>query len=170
MATLGKAQSKAIQYLKEMFLYNHSYGDKDNYEIKEFKCEPFESQDKKSKWSVVIEVGMKNDEGTAAAIICRDRRHFFIGKNGGVEVLYSPTKKSNKPWRIMMGSNNLGWIGSRSINRKSNLRKWSWRILIVLFFMTILGISSKFDYDEQNHESSQPTQELTIWKVPTRTN
>ncbi len=92
MATLGKAQIKAIEYLKEMFLYYHSYGEKDKYEIKEFKSLPLIPEDNKSKWSVVIETGMKNDDGTMAAIICRDRRHFFIGKNGGVEVIDDKAK------------------------------------------------------------------------------
>jgi hypothetical protein len=34
--------------------------------------------------SFVIEVGMPDDEGTLASALCRDYRHFFIGKRGGV--------------------------------------------------------------------------------------
>jgi hypothetical protein len=44
-------------------------------------------EDKKYFISFVIETGMPNDEGTAASLICRDRRHFFIGKRGGIKLV-----------------------------------------------------------------------------------
>jgi hypothetical protein len=34
--------------------------------------------------SFSIEVGMPNDQGTLASVLCRNYRHFFIGKRGGV--------------------------------------------------------------------------------------
>lgn len=37
--------------------------------------------------SVVVVVGMKNDEGTMAAVLCRKRGHFFIGRRGGIKAV-----------------------------------------------------------------------------------
>ena len=34
--------------------------------------------------SYSIEVGIADDEGTLASVLCRNYRHFFIGKRGGV--------------------------------------------------------------------------------------
>ncbi len=36
--------------------------------------------------SVVAAYGNPNDEGTLAAIMCRDRGHFFISTGGGIEI------------------------------------------------------------------------------------
>lgn len=36
---------------------------------------------------VVLEVGMVSDEGTMASVFCRDYRHLWIGKRGGIELL-----------------------------------------------------------------------------------
>ena len=34
--------------------------------------------------SVIVEIGGKNDEGTWAEVVCRDRAQLFIGKCGGI--------------------------------------------------------------------------------------
>lgn len=34
--------------------------------------------------SVIVETGMKNDEGTLASVFCRERAQLFIGKRGGI--------------------------------------------------------------------------------------
>lgn len=52
----------------------------DTYEIKEWDAKLLGY----GIVSVVVEVGMKNDAGTMASILCRDRFHVFIGKNGGM--------------------------------------------------------------------------------------
>lgn len=52
---------------------------KGEYEIKRYEveeCHYFVS--------VFLEVGQKNDEGTLASIICRDKVQLFIGKRGGI--------------------------------------------------------------------------------------
>jgi hypothetical protein len=84
------AQEKTVARLKEGFLYHHSFGDESNYETKTFKLDL--SAEVKSV-SMVIEVGMINDEGTTAALICRDRAHFFIGPRGGIRMV---DRDSNK--------------------------------------------------------------------------
>ena len=75
---ITKAQEKAIAGIKKLAEKLHSYH-ADKYEIKQFEitdCEYFVS--------VVVEVGMKDDEGTLAEVFCRDRAHLFIGKRGGI--------------------------------------------------------------------------------------
>ncbi len=48
------------------------------YEVKKHE-EKFE----RGQLSVSFEVGMKNDEGTAAAVFCRDHYLWFFGRHGG---------------------------------------------------------------------------------------
>lgn len=76
-----------------------------NYEIKRWEVEETEYF-----ISLVVEVGMKGDEGTMASILCRDTLHVFIGKKGGVrKPMYNrKTKKSYyKPFKHMsFGDNN----------------------------------------------------------------
>lgn len=55
---------------------------KNNQEVKYYKAD-----DKGDFVSFVIETGIPNDEGTAASLLCRDRRHFFIGKRGGIQLV-----------------------------------------------------------------------------------
>lgn len=73
---MTQAQEKALTKIRGLVdkeLYT------DAYEIKEWtvrECEYFVS--------LVVEYGLKNDEGTMAAVIGRDRAHLFIGKRGGI--------------------------------------------------------------------------------------
>jgi hypothetical protein len=39
--------------------------------------------------SYCIEVGLPNDEGTLASLICNTYKHFFIGKRGGVTLRHT---------------------------------------------------------------------------------
>lgn len=81
---MNKAQEKAISKIRalvESELYS------DDYEIKIWDvtdCEYF--------ISLVVEYGLKNDEGTMASLIARDRAHLFIGKRGGITY---PVSKKN---------------------------------------------------------------------------
>ena len=69
---MNSKQVSVIETIKAKMMNSH-------YEV---KIE--EVQDCGHFVSFVIEVGMFDDEGTMAEIICRNRRHFFIGKRGGV--------------------------------------------------------------------------------------
>lgn len=44
---------------------------------------------------VTIETGLIGDEGTAASIYCRDRRHIAIAKNGGLTLLNAKRKRES---------------------------------------------------------------------------
>lgn len=88
------SQEKRISQIKELYLYYHSYGsDKDRYEVKKFEVNPISPEQKRSIYSVVIEVGLKGDEGTTASIYCRNRNHFFIGRRGKIEVVKEKHRK-----------------------------------------------------------------------------
>ena len=82
---MTKAQEKAIKKIRtlvESDLYS------DSYEIKKWDIDENEYF-----VSLVIEFGLKNDEGTLAAVISRDRAHLFIGKRGGITY---PVSKNGK--------------------------------------------------------------------------
>ena len=70
------AQEKAIAMLREQMV--RAYGHTD-YEYKKWEVKP---QD--GFVSLLAEVGMKGDEGTMAAVYCRECRHVFIGLKGGL--------------------------------------------------------------------------------------
>lgn len=86
---MTKQQEKTIERIKKEIPYFDFYSS-DKYEIKEFKvdeCEYFVS--------LYIVTGMKDDEGTLAALLCRKYRHAFIGKRGGIQVPYFKRKGSH---------------------------------------------------------------------------
>lgn len=70
---LSPAQLKAITRVQQYKLRD------DKTEVKQFSVVQLGFT-----VSVVCEVGRKGDEGTAAAIFCRHRGHFMIGRNGGI--------------------------------------------------------------------------------------
>lgn len=85
--TATKAQKKKIcRFLKNWF--NEFKGTTRNIKLKNLR---FMSSLDSSRISVVIETGMKNDEGTAASWICRDSLQIFVGSRGGVN---TPNQKS----------------------------------------------------------------------------
>lgn len=51
----------------------------DNYEVKEL-----EVKDSYGDAYVSVTMGIKNDEGTMAELLCRDTYIFFIGRRGGI--------------------------------------------------------------------------------------
>ena len=58
--------------------------DKGFMEIKEIELSRWDG----ANWVLVyIVAGMKNDDATMASIFCRNKRHFKIGKNGGLTLL-----------------------------------------------------------------------------------
>ena len=46
--------------------------------------------------SVYAVIGSPNDEGTLAAVFCRDRVHVFIGKRGGMTIPVNKRLKNGK--------------------------------------------------------------------------
>lgn len=97
--TVTESQAKAlcnILKLADKFDYSHGKG---GYEIKQYEV----------TWSeyflsVVLEVGAVGDEGTLAAIICRDRVHLFVGKRGGITY---PCMKGDKWFCKRLSSTNI---------------------------------------------------------------
>lgn len=73
------AQEKAIARIRRKAESGLFHGGPEKYEFKKWEVE-----DCGSFISVVLEVGMKEDEGTMAELLCRDRAHLFIGRGGGI--------------------------------------------------------------------------------------
>lgn len=95
-----RSQQRLVDYLPGRILEAHTYGDADNYEIKRLDVTDHD-------WgmtSIVIEVGRKGDEGTVGSIICRDYRHIFIGRSGGLQLVNAKHKaKSRGRFNVVHG-------------------------------------------------------------------
>lgn len=77
---MTKRQEVMIQKIKRYIEENDMFKNSPDYEFKEFSVE-------ETDYGTVIVysvTGMKNDEGTMASILCRNTRHIFIGKRGGL--------------------------------------------------------------------------------------
>ena len=74
---MTREQERAVAALKEKFLGFYGYP-----ETKEFKAEKIEEIHGGVLY-VMLEVGMKGDEGTLASLLCRNTLSVLIGKRGG---------------------------------------------------------------------------------------
>ena len=81
MTTLTQAQTERIADLRKR------YAPRDGYEFKIDAIKPNPIADENAPASVflLLETGLIDDEGTAAAIFARTRRMFKIGVRGGVK-------------------------------------------------------------------------------------
>lgn len=91
---MNAIQERETVRFAEHFLSNHSYGDGDRYELKELRVEDMGN----GRISIVVESGMKEDEGTMAAILCRDRIHVFMGKRGGLTRINERGRRERISW------------------------------------------------------------------------
>ena len=78
---ITKRQKDKLEYIKNMTLDAEYGSTKDKYEIKKFDV----SVDDLGNASVIVEAGLKNDEGTMASVLTRNTAIIFIGKNGGMK-------------------------------------------------------------------------------------
>ena len=95
---VSKGQERVLTKLYDNTL-NELYGStKDSYELKRFNI-----TNESGITSVVIEAGLKNDEGTLASALARNTAIFFIGKNGGLKHFDGSTNKL-KPTKTWYGA------------------------------------------------------------------
>lgn len=91
---MKKAQEIAVQKIKRYIEQHDLYQNAPGYEFKEFTVE-------ETGYGTVIVysvVGLKDDEGTMAAVLCRKTRHIFIGERGGLRSQKWDTKrKKSRP-------------------------------------------------------------------------
>ena len=90
--TLTKAQEKAISNIKKLAEKVHERH-ADKYEIKRFDVDTNEYFA-----DVVVEIGMKDDEGTMAEVFCRECAQLFVGPRGGITYPVSKQMK-NGSWK-----------------------------------------------------------------------
>lgn len=96
MTKQQEQQIARIKYEAKHYMGKHS----DDYEIKKFEVE-----ENKFFVSINVEVGAKNDEGTLAAIFCRDNTLIFIGRRGGLKVpCFKNNKMYYKPYKCFIGA------------------------------------------------------------------
>ena len=79
---LTDRQRDSVERIKTRFFERAANGDK--YEIKQLEIKPAGEY---SFATVVIEVGMIGDEGTAASLLCRTSGHFIIRVGGSIKCL-----------------------------------------------------------------------------------
>lgn len=78
---MTKAQERVIDYIKNNWLeVVHGARHIDEFEIKKY-----EVKENEYFTSLVIESGLKGDEGTMARWFGRDRIHILVGKRGGIK-------------------------------------------------------------------------------------
>ena len=77
---MTRQQERKIEIIRD-YMMNRMGKYSNEYEMKEEEIVELESG---GIVSVLMETGMKEDEGTMAALICRERIHVFVGPKGGV--------------------------------------------------------------------------------------
>ena len=106
---MTKQQERRIAQIEEIMM--NLVGHPETKEIKEKNIE-----DLGHCISMVIEVGQIGDEGTLAAVFCRQRAHIFIGRKGGCST-YTRSRRDGKLityedspsgvcWRCVLDSRN----------------------------------------------------------------
>ena len=77
---MSPAQEKMVEFARVHIFENDSNGYPEAHEYKRFEVKLMDW----GKVEILTEVGSKTDEGTMAAILCRTRRHLFVGRKGGL--------------------------------------------------------------------------------------
>ncbi len=99
---MTKYQEKAVERIKRHIEEHDLHRNDERYEIKKFSVEETDY----GKVIVYSVTGLKDDEGTMAAIFCRRRRLIFIGVRGGLtSERWDPEKKKYirlKGWSDVM--------------------------------------------------------------------
>lgn len=80
-------QKQKIQNIRDSVVSTIYGKQSENYEIKQFKI----TESEYDIVSIIIELGMKNDEGTLAECLCRNTAIIFVGKNGALKHIESKT-------------------------------------------------------------------------------
>ena len=76
---MTRAQERKLEAIRHEAEKSLFWGGPEKYEVKKWEVEEFVSF-----VSLVVETGMKGDEGTMAEVFARDRAHLFIGSRGKV--------------------------------------------------------------------------------------
>lgn len=97
---LTPSQSQCLNNMHRRILEQDSLLAKymDNYEYKEVGLK--RGYGKHVFWNTTV--GRKEDDGTMAAIICRDHRHMVVGPRGGLRSLVGPKSKRTGVGNILI--------------------------------------------------------------------
>lgn len=115
---MTQAQERRVESIRKDLEYTFFKGHK-NPEIKKFEVEELDC----GLVSLIAEVGGVGDEGTYAAIMCRERIHVFIGKNGAIT--YFPFSIKNGAKSRRLGRRSLYHVYYEQSIEESERRKLS---------------------------------------------
>lgn len=97
---MTKEQERSIKLIERKAMDILFYG-------KDYEFKKFEVEENEYFVSLVFEVGAIGDEGTLAAVFCRDYGHVWIGKRGGITYPVNSKRAKNgfvrKPFKGIMG-------------------------------------------------------------------
>lgn len=91
------AQKRVIEKLRAELPFAYDSAHKGGYELKSF-----EVTEHTHFVGVCAIVGLKDDEGTAAAVLARTNRNIAIGPRGAVELLNAKKKSARRGWHNVM--------------------------------------------------------------------
>lgn len=94
---MTEAQKRVIDRLRAELPFAYDSTHKGGYELKKFEIE-----ERPTYIAVNTVVGLKNDEGTAAAMLSRDNRLITIGPRGAVELLNAKKKSARRGWHNVL--------------------------------------------------------------------
>lgn len=81
-AVMTQAQLDQVEYIRDFLIRKATeYGS--DREYKRFEFQLLET----GTVSLIAEIGSPNDEGTLAGVFCRETRHLFIGRRGGLTLV-----------------------------------------------------------------------------------
>lgn len=115
---MTQAQEKRIESIRKDLEYEF-FNNHKNPEIKKFEVKELEY----GSVSLIAEVGSVGDEGTCAEILCRERIHVFIGKNGAIT--YYPFSIKNGTTSRRLGRRSLYCVHYEQSIEESERRKLS---------------------------------------------
>jgi len=96
--SLNKSQYSALDYFLSIALNNR------HYEIKGGNVHELYRGKGGTTQSVVVDLGIPNDEGTWAEVICRMHFHLFIGPRGKITARSAPKHREQFKGKTALGA------------------------------------------------------------------
>ncbi len=92
-------QQETLAWLRHALMYHHGGGRTGR--THEYEYKRWDVSQVGRNVSLVAEIGLVGDEGTAAALLARDYRHIFIGPRGGLHLANARNKARARGHRVV---------------------------------------------------------------------
>lgn len=94
---MNDAQARTLETFLSLMLKNKSNGGRSEVEIKKFETSMHLMGENRSPlFFATIEVGLVNDEGTMAEVLCRDCRMVLLGEKGSIRLMSTKLRSKKK--------------------------------------------------------------------------